>query len=97
MFRTKNLNWQALIYTESRSQIVRVSKEKEISKIGKYHNAVKRFYRTKRAAVLRKFDGVSITDASGRRYVLETNPNALLRLRHSGEPSYEEIYKLIPI
>lgn len=97
VFRDKNLNWQALIYTEGRSQIVQVSKAKEISTIGKYHNAVKRFFRTKRPVALKKFVGVSITDASRQRFLLETNPNALLRLRNSGEPSYEEIYKLIPI
>jgi hypothetical protein len=97
IFQQRNLRWQALIYTDARSQIVLVSKPKEISKIAKYHNAVKRFLRTKRTAPLNPYVGMMITDASRHHYVLETDPNALLRLVNTGEPTFEEFYKLIPI
>ena len=97
IFRERNLRWQALVYADSRAQVVTVSKAKEISKIAKHHNAVKRFLRTKRTAALKPFLGMTVTDASGRRYVLETNPNVLLRLINMGEPTFEEIYKLMPI
>lgn len=97
VFREQNLRWQALIYTDGRAQIVLVSKPKEISKIAKYHNAVKRFLRTKRTAPLKPYVGMTVTDASRHHYVLETNPNALLRLINIGEPTFEEFYRLIPI
>jgi hypothetical protein len=97
IFRERNLRWQALIYADDGAHVALVSKPKEISKIAKHHNAVKRFLRTKRTAPLKPYIGMTVTDASGRRYVLETNPNALLRLINTGEPTFEEFYKLIPI
>ena len=40
--------------------------------------------------------GVEVIDAAGHHYLLETNPNAILRITSSGEPTFEQFYKFIP-
>ena len=96
IFRKRGVRWQAVIYTDAQVRIVQVASAKQISRIAKYHNAVKRFLRTKSIAPLKPFVGVEVIDASGHHYLLETNPNAILRLTSSGEPTFEQFYKFIP-
>ena len=96
IFRKRGVRWQAVIYTDAQAKIVQVASAKQISRIAKYHNAVKRFLRTKSIASLKRFVGVEIIDASGNHYLLETKPNSILRLTSSGEPTFEQFYKFIP-
>jgi hypothetical protein len=90
------VRWQAVIYTDGRMMIVPVASAKQMSRIAKYHNAVKRFLRTKSISSLSPFVGVEVIDAAGHHYLLETNPNAILRITSSGEPTFEQFYKFIP-
>jgi hypothetical protein len=96
IFRKRGVRWQAITYTDGRVMIVQVASAKQISRIAKYHNAVKRFLRTKIISSLNPFVGIEVIDATGHHYLLETNPNAILRITSSGEPTFEQFYKFIP-
>jgi hypothetical protein len=45
--------------------------------------------------LLKPFEGASIRNSAGRIYPLETNPNALFRLRKRTRTSFEEVYRII--
>lgn len=96
VFHRRRLRWHALIYTGGQSKILTITEEKEMTKIAKYHNAIKKFMWTKKESALKPFVGKSVEDADGNLYPLETGPNALLRLINTGAPTFEAIYKLIP-
>lgn len=61
---------------------------------GTYLNAVKQFIRTNDRDLLAPFIGCSVVDASGKSHLLETDPNLLYRLAHSGNEVFEDVYRL---
>ena len=63
--------------------------------VGMYWGAVGEFLRSNDPAYLAPFRGVQITDASGRRYTLETRPNVIYRLNAEGGDTFEQIYRII--
>lgn len=63
--------------------------------VGDYMNAVQRLLEMNDPSELTPFVGRYVTDVKGRRYVLETNPNALYRLHYSTDDSYEDIYQIV--
>jgi hypothetical protein len=65
------------------------------SKIGRFMSAVRHFLRTNNPAVLREFEGASVTDVSGRTHRFETRPNALYRAASAHDQSFEHIYRII--
>ena len=64
-------------------------------KIGRFMSAVSHFLRTNNPAGLREFEGVSVTDVSGRTHPFETRPNALYRLASAHDQSFEHIYRIV--
>jgi hypothetical protein len=61
----------------------------------RYTVAVKYFLNTNDVAFLTPYVGLSITDTSDNKYVLETRPNVLLRLANTGGDADMKIYRLI--
>ena len=86
---------QVLIYSEGRERIITVDNFAEARIAGEYINAVGRFLTTADPKFLRPFEGASIKDRAGRVYPLETNPNALFRLRKRTRTSFEEVYRIV--
>jgi len=64
------------------------------SLVGQHNAAVKTFLDTNDISDLRPFEGCTVKDTSGRRYVLETRPNVIRRLDASGE-TFEQIYRIV--
>jgi hypothetical protein len=64
------------------------------SLVGQHNGAVKSFLDTNDVSRLRRFEGVTVQDASRRRHVLETRPNVIRRLDGSGE-TFEQIYRIV--
>lgn len=62
---------------------------------GQHLSAVGKFLRSNDVDLLRPFDGRAITDASGKRHPLETDPNALHRLASAGSEVFHEVYRLV--
>ena len=63
--------------------------------VGEHHHAVGQFVSTNDLALLKPFEGRTVQAANGRRYVLETDPNALHRIAAMGSPPFHEIYRII--
>lgn len=65
------------------------------SEIGEYLAAVKHFLETNQPLYLSPFRGKSITDVTGKRYQLETDPNTLYRLDTTAGDAFEDIYRIV--
>lgn len=85
---------RVLIYADGRELAVVVS-VRMASLVGKYMAGVRWFVQTNDLHHIEPFVGRSITDMSGKRYPLETRPNALHRLAHTGASSFEQIYRIV--
>lgn len=57
--------------------------------------AVHAFWDSNDIALLTPFEGLTVTDTSKKRHVLETRPNVLLRLANAGGDAEMKIYRLI--
>jgi hypothetical protein len=62
---------------------------------GAHHHAVGEFVRTNDLSFLKPFEGKSVRTVSGRKYLLETDPNALHRIASMDSPPFHEIYEIV--
>jgi hypothetical protein len=62
---------------------------------GRYMSAVRQFLRSNDPKFLDVFKGLSVKDARGKVYPLETDPNVLYRLSSAGNEPFEEIYRIV--
>jgi hypothetical protein len=86
---------KVLIYSEGREYTPTVGSYDQASLAGKYIDAVGDFWTTADRSHLEDFVGKSVTDIKGRAYPLETNPNALFRLRKVSRTTFEEVYRIV--
>jgi hypothetical protein len=86
---------QVLIYSDGREHIITVDNFGEARIAGQYIDAVGRFLTTADRNFLTPFEGASVRDRAGRVYPLETNPNALFRLRKRTRTTFEEVYRIV--
>jgi AraC-like DNA-binding protein len=77
----------------TRELIVRGYKHAHL--IGKHHHAVGEFVRTNDIELLKPFVDQAVQAANGRRYILETDPNALHRIAAMDSPPFHEIYEIV--
>jgi hypothetical protein len=84
-----------LLFSDGRAVQVVVGDFASASKIGRFMSAVSVFLRTNSPAGLRGFEGVSVTDLSGKTHSFETRPNALYRLASAHDQSFEHIYRIV--
>ena len=84
-----------LLFSDGRAVQVVVGDFASASKVGRFMSAVSHFLRTNNPAGLREFEGVSVTDVSGRTHPFETRPNALYRLASAHDQSFEHIYRIV--
>lgn len=80
--------------TGGRTRNLTVRGYEQASFVGEYHQAVGKFLETNDAKSLKPFEGRTVQAANGRRYVLETDPNALHRIAAMDTPSFIEIYAI---
>lgn len=62
--------------------------------VGEHHQAAREFVSTNDVVLLQPFEGRTVQAANGRRYVLETDPNALHRIAAMDSPPFHEIYEI---
>jgi len=86
---------QVLIYSGGREHIITVDNYSEARIAGQYMDAVGRFLTTANREFLTRFEGASVRDRAGRVYPLETNANAIFRLRKRTRTTFEEIYRIV--
>lgn len=94
-FVREELPRRVLLYSGGKEITLTVTDFKNASITGHYMNAVGMFIRTNNPRYLQSFVGQSVTDISGKDYVLETRPNALYRLNASTTESFEQIYRIV--
>jgi hypothetical protein len=84
-----------LIYSRGRPLEIRVAGFAEASLVGRYMSAVGRFRRTNDPGHLKPFEGLEVTDDSGRDHPLETNPRLLYRMTLMERAPFDEIYRIV--
>jgi hypothetical protein len=85
---------RVLVLTNSRIRPVTVRGYGEASLAGAHYDAAGRFVSQNDISVLEPFKGKSIRAANGRKYPLETDPNALHRIAAMDSPPFHEIYEI---
>jgi hypothetical protein len=96
---SKKLDWKPrgmIMYDEHGAYSVVPASRKQASKIGKYHNALKKWRRTRDPRVLAPFRKLSVMDEDGMQHRFLTDPLGLARIFRSREARFESIYKLVP-
>jgi hypothetical protein len=68
---------------------------REASKIGAYMSQVGEFLATNNPAYLQLFEGSKVEDIRGKSHPFETDPNTLYRLAHTGDETFEQVYRII--
>ena len=62
--------------------------------VGEHHNAAWEFVSRNDIKLIELFRGQTVQAVNGRRYVLETDPNALHRIAAMDSPPFHEIYEI---
>jgi hypothetical protein len=65
---------------------------KEASVAGEHFAAAGKFVSTNDPEILKPYKDRTVQAANGRRYILETDPNALHRIAAMDSPAFHEIY-----
>ncbi len=89
----KRLLRRVLIYSGGRPQGIMVD-EVTASFVGEYMAAMRWFTTTHKESYRIPFIGKSVADIYGKIYPLETRPNVIHRLAHSGGTSFEQVYTI---
>ena len=91
----RDLPRRMLLFSDGKVVQVVVGDFDSASKIGRFMSAVSNILQTNNPAGLREFEGVSVTDLSGKTHPFETRPNALYRLASAHDQSFEHIYRIV--
>ncbi len=83
------------IYTNGEDKIIELNDSREASILAKYFDSVRWFIYKGEPQRLLPFQGLTITAADGRKYALETNPQAILSIQERiEEPEFYTIYDI---
>jgi len=80
--------------TGGRFRVLTVRGYEEARLVGEHHHAAGEFVRTNDIKLIKPFKGQSVQAVSGRKYALETDPNALHRIAAMDSPPFHEIYEI---
>ena len=85
---------QVPVMTGGRVRILAVDGFDQARLVGEHHQAVGEFVRTNDIELLKPFEGKFVRAINGRKYPLETDPNALHRIAATDTPPFHEIYAI---
>ena len=83
------------VMTRGRIRIITVPGYDEARRVGEHHQAAGEFVSTNDIELIRPFRGQTVQAVNGRRYALETDPNALHRIAAMDSPAFHEIYEIL--
>lgn len=86
---------RVLVITAGRARPLTVRGYEQARLVGEHYQAVGEFVRKNAPELIDPFKGRAVQAVNGRRYVLETNPNALHRIAAMDSPPFHEIYEII--
>lgn len=82
------------VMTKGRFRVLTVRGYNEARLVGEHHNAAGEFVRTNDINLIKPFRDQTVQTVSGRKYPLETDPNALHRIAAMDTPDFHEIYEI---
>jgi len=82
------------VMTGGRFRVLTVRGYDQARLVGKHHSAVGEFVRTNNLGLIKPFKDQAVQTVSGRKYPLETSPNALHRIAAMDSPPFHEIYEI---
>jgi len=82
------------VMTNGKFRILTVRGYEEARLAGEHHYAAGEFVRTNNIELIEPFDGETVQAVNGRKYPLETDPNALHRIAAMDTPPFHEIYEI---
>lgn len=82
------------VMTGGRFRVLTVRGYEPARLVGEHHHAAGEFVRTNDIKLIEPFRGQTVQAVNGRRYVLETDPNALHRIAAMDSPPFHEIYEI---
>jgi hypothetical protein len=82
------------VMTGGRFRVLTVRGYDQARLVGEHHQAVGEFVRTNAIELIKPFKGKTVQTVSGRKYPLETSPNALHRIAAMDSPPFHEIYEI---
>jgi len=85
---------RAPVMTGGRSRVLILRDYTQAQLVGEHHVAVGEFVATNKFELLDRFKGQTVETVSGRKYPLETDPNALHRIAAMESPPFHEIYHI---
>ena len=85
---------QVPVITNGDIRIVTVAGYEPARLAGEHNHAVGEFVRTNDIELLKPFEGKFVRAINGRKYPLETDPNALHRIAATDTPPFHEIYAI---
>jgi hypothetical protein len=85
---------RVLVISGGRIRKVIVGSYWDASLAGKHFDAAGAFVRSNDIDVIGSFKGQYVKASNGRRYLLETDPNALHRIAATDSPPFHEIYEI---
>ncbi len=91
---TDNRPRQIPVMTGGAMRVLTLVGFKQASLVGEHHYAAGRFVRTNDIEWLSPFEGQFVRDINGRKYPLETDPNAIHRIASMDDPPFHEIYEI---
>lgn len=84
-----------VVYSRGRAHTIRVANYDQSRVTGEYMDAVGDFLKTNNIAHLQPFRGVVVTDITGKRFPLETDPNVLYAIHAQDQPSFDQVYQIV--
>ena len=82
------------VMTGGSIRILTVAGFEQARLVGEHHYAVGQFVRSNDIEWIQPFEGKSVRATNGRRYPLETDPNALHRIASMDTPPFHEVYAI---
>ena len=82
------------VMTKGRFRVLTVSGYDQARLVGEHHQAVGEFVRTNAIELIKPFAGKTVETVGGRKYPLETRPNALHRIAAMDTPPFHEVYEI---
>jgi hypothetical protein len=83
------------VFSNGESVVVTVADLKSARRVGEYMNVVRQFFETEDIGLLTPYQGKSVSDVSGKKYVFETRPNFLFKIDASGPEPFEIVYAIV--
>jgi hypothetical protein len=85
---------RVLMYSEGRALTVTVDLS-GAQEVGAYMSSVGNFLESNDTGYLTWFERGWVEDIRGRRHPFETDPNTLYRLAHTGDETFEQVYRIV--